>query len=229
MIAGLVMAVPFLLVDGYNLLYEVGLGRATYGPGEYESCRRRLLAELASRLSRAERERTIVVFDAIHSPSKLETRLQFDGISVLFPSGRDADSQIESMIAAHSAPKQVRVVSSDHRLQRAARQRGCQFVDSDAFWSQASPREAEAVISEAERVKYSPDGISAGEAKIWMREMGIDAEVEAQVESRDGNSVNPTASDDREEWLARGEEALREGSELLDGLEADPDNPGGER
>lgn len=223
------MAAPFLLVDGYNLLYEVGFGRRTYAPGEYESCRRQLLAELASRLSRPERERTIVVFDAIHAPSKLETRLSFDGISVLFPSGRDADSQIESMIAAHSAPRQIRVVSSDHRLQRAARQRGCQFVDSGTFWKEAPPREMEKEISPSEQAKYSSEGISPEEAQVWMQEMGIDVADDLHVEASGGAEGGSSGTDEWKKLLARGQEALREGRELLDGTGGGTDNSCGEQ
>ena len=56
------------------------------------------------------------------------------GITVRFAAtGKDADDTIEELIAAHSAPRQIWLVSSDHRLQRSAQKRRGTFTDSEDF------------------------------------------------------------------------------------------------
>ena len=128
------MPIPFHVIDGYNLLHAAGLARPTYGPGDLERCRNRLLALLRTHLRPVERDRTTIVFDAADAPHDLPRSVQRDGMTILFAArGGDADTEIERLIAAHSAPRQVRVVSSDHRLQKAARRRRSVAVDCEVF------------------------------------------------------------------------------------------------
>lgn len=135
------MAVPFLIIDGYNLLHAAGMARERYGPGDLERCRNELLAFLARRLSPAERRRTTIVFDAADAPTDLRRQRQHELMQVRFaPRGGDADSLIEDLVARHSAPRQVRVVSSDHRLQKAARRRRGVFLESREFFLQLDER-----------------------------------------------------------------------------------------
>ncbi|MFG0329266.1 MAG: NYN domain-containing protein [Phycisphaerales bacterium] len=47
--------------------------------------------------------------------------------------GRDADTLIEKMIRADSAPKRLIVVSTDQRVRRAATRRGARSMTSEAF------------------------------------------------------------------------------------------------
>jgi predicted RNA-binding protein with PIN domain len=129
------MAVSFLLIDGYNLLHAAGLARVSYGPGDLEVCRNRLIAQLAAGLEDSILSRTTVVFDAFSRFDDSERYQQQHGLSVVFaPAGTDADSEIERLIAAHDAPRQLLVVSSDHRLHKAAQKRKCQAIDSEPFW-----------------------------------------------------------------------------------------------
>ena len=58
------MPARFLLIDGYNLLYAAGMGRATYGPGDLQRSRAQLLRYLFSKLTPAEIARTTIIFDA---------------------------------------------------------------------------------------------------------------------------------------------------------------------
>ncbi len=55
---------PRLIIDGYNLMHAAGLALRSYGPGELEACRQRLLQLLSDRLPLTQRRRTRVVFDA---------------------------------------------------------------------------------------------------------------------------------------------------------------------
>ncbi|MDC0175904.1 NYN domain-containing protein [Planctomycetaceae bacterium] len=128
------MSTQFLLIDGYNLLHAAGFARERYGPGQFETCRQRMLQGLADRLTAEQRARTTVVFDAQQGPDDVPSIQRFAGISVVFSVGSDADSLIEAMLAQHPAPRQVIVISSDHRLQNAASRKRATWMDSDKFW-----------------------------------------------------------------------------------------------
>lgn len=134
------MARVFLIIDGYNLLHAAGLARARYGPRDLERCRQRLLTQLQSRLSAAAAAACTIVFDALEAPDQTDREYQHGQLQVVFaPAGSDADSEIERRLQAHSAPRQVLIVSSDHRLHRAARRRRARCVDSEEFWAGLEP------------------------------------------------------------------------------------------
>ncbi len=169
---------PFLLVDGYNLLHAAGFARRRYGPGDLQRSRSRLLTYLLLRLSEEQLSRTTVVFDAENAPSNLPRSTSLHGMEVLFADpGTDADSKIEQLIAQHSAPRQIRVVSSDHRLQKAARRRRCRFVDSEAFVIELEKQDA--ISGEDEQVtqrmsqhpKYT-GRLSETETQQWLEFFG---------------------------------------------------------
>jgi hypothetical protein len=135
------MAVGFLLIDGYNLMHALSMARVRYGPGDLERCRHQLLGFLVRHLSAIQRERTTVVFDAGNAPADAPRHAERDGIRILYPApGGDADTLIEELIDSHSAPRQLRIVSGDHRLQRAASRRRAGFVDSDVFVDELTRR-----------------------------------------------------------------------------------------
>jgi predicted RNA-binding protein with PIN domain len=129
------MAHWFLIIDGYNLMHAWGLGRQRYGPGDLERLRERFLHQLAGRLTEDERERTTVVFDAgSDAPTDIATEQTYDSMRIVFARREaDADAKIEQLVKAHSAPKQIRLVSSDRRLQTAARRRKGRFISSEQF------------------------------------------------------------------------------------------------
>lgn len=123
-----------LIIDGYNLMHAAGLARTTYGPGDLERCRHRLLAQLRGCLSRSQRHRTTVVFDGQGADSSHPPEFRFHGMTIVFsPQSQEADDIIEQLIRLHSAPKRLTVVSSDHRLHRAANARKSCAVDSEQF------------------------------------------------------------------------------------------------
>ena len=71
------------------------------------------------------RRRTCVVFDATDPPRDRPHRFDIDHMSVRFAVDyAEADDLLEEIIAQHSAPKQLAVVSSDRRIQVAASRRG---------------------------------------------------------------------------------------------------------
>jgi predicted RNA-binding protein with PIN domain len=76
-----------------------------------------------------------VVFDAIAAPPGLPREIEHHGLAVRFARrGGTADELLDELIAAEPDPRNLQVVSSDHRVQRAARQRGAQYADSEAWW-----------------------------------------------------------------------------------------------
>ena len=78
-----------------------------------------------------------VVFDARQAPPGLPRELSHRGITVRFAAGYEsADELIEQLIQRDSAPRRLVVVSSDHRLHRAARRRKAQAIDSDQWYEQ---------------------------------------------------------------------------------------------
>jgi uncharacterized protein len=126
-----------LLIDGYNLLNVTGIfGEA--GPGTaLHRTRLAFLNFLASSISAQERKQTTIVFDAAGAPPGLPRTITHDGMTVHFAQRHsDADEMIEDLLEQWTAPRSLVVVSSDHRIQRAARQRGSTFVDSEQWYAE---------------------------------------------------------------------------------------------
>lgn len=126
----------FLIIDGYNLLGSSTLGAEGPGNTSLERARNGLLQWLLAALSPREAARTTIVFDAREAPPGLPRSYRYEELDVQFaPRGSEADEVIEELIAAHSAPRNLLVVSSDHRIQRAARRRKAKFIDSEQFFA----------------------------------------------------------------------------------------------
>ncbi|MEX0936703.1 MAG: NYN domain-containing protein [Pirellulales bacterium] len=125
------------LIDGYNLLHVTGIFGRGRGPHGLERSRKALLNFLAASLSPSELSQTTVVFDAAAAPPGLPRTQVHQGITVRFAANYDdADALIEELIEQHSAPRRLVVVSSDHRLHRAARRRKAKPIDSEDWYSQ---------------------------------------------------------------------------------------------
>ncbi len=150
-----------LLIDGYNLLNVVGIVGRGIGPGGLERARLALLNFLAESLDPKEISKTIVVFDSREAPWGLPRTVLHRGLSVQYASKYpDADCLIEELIEKESAPRRLTVVSSDHRLQCAAKRRRARAVDSDVWYAEALSQSARA--TRAFPGKYS--GTAAGPA-----------------------------------------------------------------
>ena len=139
-------AVVSLLIDGYNLLFATDIFPAAHEPATLERSRAALLDFLVDSLPPKVLARTIVAFDAQSAPPGLPREMTHRGLAVRFARrGGTADELLEELIAAEPDPRNLLVVSSDHRVQRAARQRGANFTDSQTWYSQVTAsRRAEA-------------------------------------------------------------------------------------
>src|SRR3990172_4944849 len=126
-----------LLIDGYNLLHVSGIFGQGSALTELHRSREALLAFLATSIGPAERPHTTIVFDAAGAPPGLPQTLLHDGITVHFARDyADADAMLEDLIAACDTPRSLTVVSSDHRVQRAARRRRAKAVDSERWFAE---------------------------------------------------------------------------------------------
>jgi predicted RNA-binding protein with PIN domain len=168
-----------LIIDGYNLLYASGILGGGRGPGFLERSRQALLNFLAESLDAKAVSRCQVVFDASieNAPRGLPRRLTHRGITVHFAAGLpSADELIEELIVADSAPRYLTVVSSDHRLQRAARRRKATAVDSDIWFHQVRRKRA-ARRDPGLGPDIKPDApASAFEVNFWLQQFGAATE-----------------------------------------------------
>ncbi|MAT15633.1 MAG: hypothetical protein CMJ46_10235 [Planctomyces sp.] len=168
------MAKTYRLIDGYNLMHAAGMARSRYGPGELEKSRLRFINWLTAHLTPPELQSATLVFDAQSAGHKNDSEEHHQGMTILFAaSNKDADTLIEELILSHSAPRQIEVISSDHRLHKAVRKRKGNAIDSEDFVTWLEGRE---VIREGV-MRHPPAGGPSGavpeeEVEMWLEEFG---------------------------------------------------------
>lgn len=186
-----------LLIDGYNLLHAAGLARRRYGPGGLEKARRSLLAFLAGSLG-AEASEATVVFDAASPPAGAAPQAEYQGITVLFAASHaDADSLIEELIRSSSAPKQLTVVSGDHRVEQAARRRRARAITSEAFLEQLRRRPRHTPKSSVpQEPAEKQQGPEAAEAEFWTHEFDDLERLERELRGLSGSGFADFSDDE---------------------------------
>ena len=162
-----------LLIDGYNLLYVSGFLGRRRGPGTLARARAALLNYLAATLTPEQLPRTTVVFDSRQTPWGGAAVTLHRGIQVRYAVGfAEADDLIEQLIQQDSAPRRLTIVSSDHRLQRAARRRRAMAVDSED-WLESVRRRAAASRDDAMGDEPPRDRVlSETEIEAWLEHFG---------------------------------------------------------
>lgn len=161
-----------LLIDGYNLLHATHVFGEGELAGTLQGAREALLSMLVGHLPAGLRRATVVVFDAADAPPGLADLVEHRGLSIRYARGYpDADTLLEELIEACRGPKQLLVVSSDHRVQRAARRRGGAWVDSEPWWREllAQPAEDWDAKTPADEAKPAPPK-DAGGADYWVQQ-----------------------------------------------------------
>jgi len=122
------------LIDGYNLMYAVGLAPPPKGtPAALDAARKRFLDWLAdSPPIKADPSAVRVVFDAQNSTRDFGSSAH-RGLTITFSFRQTADDLIEALVSVHPNPREVRVVSNDARLRDFARRHKCKPMTCGEF------------------------------------------------------------------------------------------------
>jgi len=191
------------LIDGYNLMYAAGaLDGKEIRREVFQRKRRQFLNALADALGPERCRETTVVLDASTPPADFPLETVHQGLNLIFALGdENADARIESLIAAHSAPRLLTVVSSDRRIRRAASRRRARTLSADEFLDlldrfQSGRRPEKLAQTPATVPSHDRDfPLSAEESAHWLAEFrGIDA----ASETRDAFAQDPALLTDAE-------------------------------
>lgn len=175
------------LIDGYNLLHAMGLLARRAGPGGLEKARRGLLGMLHGSYAN-ESANVTVVFDAAGAPPGASGEDFYQGIHVRYAVREDqADDLIEDLIRHDATPKQLSVISDDHRIQQAARRRHCVVRSCDEFLDDLQRRRRpQSAPPAAEEAKPSPESDKQrwldtfGDLNEDLKELGFDFDEDAE-------------------------------------------------
>ena len=151
-----------IVIDGYNLLWSI-----QKTDEDAESISDVGLCKIIGRYLKLTGEKGEIVFDGTGPPDKSG----FDNISnmeVFFAGlSTDADKVIEDKIRASTAPKRLKVVSSDRRLRDASRARKARAIKSQVFWSDVQRQLSRKRTIKEPAAKHR--GLSESETKQWLK------------------------------------------------------------
>jgi predicted RNA-binding protein with PIN domain len=159
------------LIDGYNLMHELGLLDKQTRPEAFRKARSRFLDKLAKGLGAVAAYQTTVVFDATQGPRHLPGEATHKGLTIIFADEDEgADARIERLIATHSAPRSLTVVSTDRRIRQAAARRKARTLTADAFWEHVenATRPAPAAPSRTPEDESRLHGLTPEQAADWL-------------------------------------------------------------
>lgn len=157
------------LIDGYNLVYALGIVRRNGGRAAWDRGRCELLDWLADQTGKAASDVTII-FDAQNAFGGLiEERHR--GLNIIRDRGRTADDLIEDLLKQENSPLELTVVSTDGRIRDAAIVRGCPTMKCEDYVDfLMNPRRASTEDKRLENEK--PSQTSAEETIKWMKAFG---------------------------------------------------------
>jgi len=170
---------PLFLIDGYNLWWNTGEFGPDNDDGTLQGARDSLTNWLITTLPANLRKKTVLVFDAKNPPPNRGFLFDRSGITIHFAVGYpDADTLMEEYISIHHAPRNLTVVTSDHRIQRAAKRKRATAIDADR-WARHIQHQFQATDGkQATKAKPNPS-LSDHEVIGWMKGFGIDSQQEA--------------------------------------------------
>jgi uncharacterized protein len=182
----------YLLIDGYNLLNAAAITGKGSGPGGFERSRLALLDFLADTVDPTMLPHTTVVFDSQGAPPGLPKGFEHRRIVVRFAAGYDcADTLIEELIVEATSPRQLTVVSSDHRIQRAAHRRRATAVDSEVWYAQTlRNRQSRKPLAVPPPMPLVEDDVLK-----WLEQFGGEAALQELIEQQEAES-SPAAPPD---------------------------------
>jgi hypothetical protein len=126
---------------------------------------------LAESLDPDEVPQTLVVFDAHDPPPGLPREMRHKGLLIRFaPRDEDADALIEELIREDTSPRRLTVVSSDHRIQRAAKRRRARAVDSDVWYTEVLRARQQRQQAAAEGPERPSGPLLEEDVRYWLRE-----------------------------------------------------------
>lgn len=171
------------LIDGYNLMGALGLIQGNLGPSGLEKGRLYLLDFLARQFGDQAGE-VLVVFDAARAPRGVPAEMEHKGIQVRFAKGMDeADDLIEELLRAQPHPSRLTLVSSDHRLRRAAELSRKRVLECQAFLDELEGRKKVKEAGQGSEIdNVKPQKPSAAERDHWL---SIFSDVEKAAETRE--------------------------------------------
>jgi predicted RNA-binding protein with PIN domain len=178
------------LIDGYNLLHAMGLLCGKVGPHGLEKARLALLGRLCG--DHGDNANAVtVVFDASRAAPGAAAEEEYRGIHIRYALDSEADEVIETLIQRESAPRQLTVVSDDHRIQQAGRRRHC-LVRGCLDYLEDMERRRRSIPTPPE-TKVKPQGISREETQHWLREFADLVE-----DPKWSEALGPTFRDEKE-------------------------------
>jgi predicted RNA-binding protein with PIN domain len=191
------------LIDGYNVMHAGGRLGPKLGPKlgreGFRRARRRFLDELAAALPPEEAQETTVVFDASVPPGDFRLVDRYRGLQVSFALGdENADARIERLIAAHSTPKALTVVSSDHRIRQAAHRRKAAVLTAEDYWERIDDLKERQSLQEEptpKRRKKAAEEHPSDDRALWQEVFG---DIDESVETREALSRDTTLLTDEE-------------------------------
>jgi predicted RNA-binding protein with PIN domain len=175
-----------LIVDAYNVLHC-----SHVLPERYALVSARGLCWMLDRS--AYRGRIAVVCDGAPKPTE-NTELDIGRVELIYSGpNTDADTVIERLIEADTGPRDLLVVSNDHRIQRAARRRRAHVLGSEQFLRRLGRTMQRLDRTDTPPGPEKPAGTADPEA--WMRLFGF----------HDGNDPAPPAEAEldsqTEQWM----------------------------
>ena len=174
-----------LIIDGNNLLHA-SKPRALAGLDERGLCR-------ALGCTHWRREGVRVVCDGEPGPLGRVDSPVPDVELIYSGHNRSADAVIERMIATSTAPRRLIVVSSDHRIRRAATRRRARAWTSEHFARELA-RALAARSHQRPDPGASPDThLSPGEVERWLKAFGYELD---DFEGDEGSAHGRQREDD---------------------------------
>jgi len=187
------------IIDGYNLIFQCGLQTRSATDDMLRKARQRMIHEILAAVSKTVARRITIVFDAAERPLLAKGNSETIGGMKIFYADQydDADSMIEHLIAKHSVPRKLTVVSSDHRLHKAALRRKAIPIDSDLWFDQMEARKLDGSPSRSGQGGQTNSAATKASKELkaidWQAEFGTDdvdiAKIQQQLESEGAESV----------------------------------------
>jgi hypothetical protein len=159
------------LIDGYNLMHAWGLAPRGERRGQLERARLNLLDRIRF-LQGPDAPAVTVVFDSSDPPAHARPERDYHGLRVCFALDGSADDCIEELVRQEPKPRELTVVSDDHRLRLAAEHRHCRALRCLDYIEQLQRRHPAALPADPPRLQGKPEAPTPEEARRLLEEFG---------------------------------------------------------